>query len=88
MYQRTWVSRHMAPASPLARLTNRTNGRPPAIMATTSTHSTASFFQAVIEGSRVEKPPVETAAIAWVTASNSVMPLKRSATVVMAVRVR
>jgi len=60
---------------------NRTKGMPPSIMKTTSTHSIAAFSQPAIEASRVENPPVETAVMAWLMASNQDMPAKASAPV-------
>lgn len=73
-YQRICVSAQKLAARPWARLMKRTKGMPPNTMKTTRTHSMAGLFQPATDASRVEKPPVDTAVIAWLTASNQDIP--------------
>ncbi|MCY1340425.1 hypothetical protein D9M68_652000 [compost metagenome] len=55
------------------------NGRLPRIITTTATQCTAGCCHLARDRSEVEKPPVEMADMAWLTASNMPMPAAQKA---------
>ncbi|MNE40228.1 hypothetical protein D3C80_1342270 [compost metagenome] len=59
--------------------TYKANGRLPRIITTTATQCTAGAVHLARDWSEVEKPPVEIADIAWLIASNGVMPAHQNA---------
>ncbi|MNG25584.1 hypothetical protein D3C84_1104650 [compost metagenome] len=59
--------------------TYRVNGRLPRIMMTIATQCTAGCVHLARDWSEVEKPPVEIADIAWLIASNGLIPAHQNA---------
>ncbi|MNN79647.1 hypothetical protein D3C81_1963090 [compost metagenome] len=76
---RTCWSRNSALRWPRRKATYRVKGRLPSSMNTTATQCTAGWGQCASEESEVEKPPVEIAAMAWLIASNGVIPAHQKA---------
>ncbi|MCY1377980.1 hypothetical protein D9M69_655800 [compost metagenome] len=59
--------------------TYRVKGRLPSIMNSTATQCTAGCAQLASDRSEVEKPPVEIAAMEWLSASNGLIPASQKA---------
>ena len=72
--RRTCESRTSAQRSPAAMRTYSTKGMPPAIMPQTAMASISGLLKWPSEASEVENPPVAIVVMAWLTASNALMP--------------